>query len=146
MLDAPVVFLNQRERIDKLQSLDDTKADAAAHNSQRTRGAYIATVCRPDLSFGFSVCAQVIQLTARDAKHLSKITGEAKAHVEIELRFISTDEQTVRMAIFADAILASIVDLTLQLGFDIATVDARNNSSIVHYSSLKSKRVTRSCV
>lgn len=68
----------------------------------------------------------------------------AKADISFGLRFVPLDIDSVRIAVFADASFACNSDLTSQLGFVIALADKTNAANILHYSSFKSKRVTRS--
>lgn len=143
---ANLLHLNQRDYIAKLQAISDNPVDPAEYISQRARGAYIASVCRPDLAFGFSVCAQVTKPLAQDAKRLNKTISQAKVDSELGLRFVAIDQATKRIAVFPDASFASNADLTCQLGFVITIADAKNNANIIHYSSFKSKRVTRSVI
>ena len=50
------------------------------------------------------------------------------------------------MAVFVDAAFANNRDLSSQIGFIIALMDDEGAANIVHYSSQKSKRVTRSAL
>lgn len=51
---------------------------------------------------------------------------------------------TLRIICFADASFANNGDCSSQIGFVIVLVDEENNANILHYSSTKCKRVTRS--
>lgn len=46
--------------------------------------------------------------------------------------------------VFTDASFANNQDLSSQIGYVIALADDNNNANIIHWSSLKCKRVTRS--
>lgn len=48
------------------------------------------------------------------------------------------------MAVFVDAGFAANPDSSSQMGFLVTLMDKNNNVNIVHYGSLKSKRITRS--
>eukprot|EP00171_Calliarthron_tuberculosum_P004960 IDg4960t1 len=112
--------------------------------SQRARGAYFAAVCRPDLSYKFTTAAQCINPTAKDAKLLNKAIEAALQSRHMGLRFVSLDVSTAYIAVFVDASFASNRDYSSQLGFLIALVDSNGFANIIHYASVKSKRVTRS--
>jgi hypothetical protein len=46
--------------------------------------------------------------------------------------------------IFTDASFANNKDLSLQIGYIIVLIDGNNDANIIHWSSIKCKRVTRS--
>ncbi len=46
-----VVSLTQASHISRLKEIDENNIDIADYISERARGAYVAAVCRPDLSF-----------------------------------------------------------------------------------------------
>ena len=50
------------------------------------------------------------------------------------------------MVIFVDAAFANNRDLSSQLGFVVALMDHADATNIIHYSSQKSKRITRSAL
>lgn len=60
------------------------------------------------------------------------------------LNFVKLESSSLRIAVFADASFACNADLSSQLGFVVTLMDAHYSANIVHYSSFKSKRITRS--
>ena len=50
------------------------------------------------------------------------------------------------MAVFVDTAFANNKDLSSQLGFIIALMDDLGTANIIHYSSQKSRRITRSAL
>ncbi len=66
-----VVSLTQNSHISRLSEINEKDADNAYYISQRARGAYVAAVCRPDLSFRVSLLAQVTDPTTRHVKLLN---------------------------------------------------------------------------
>jgi hypothetical protein len=57
---------------------------------------------------------------------------------------VPLDLQTLKVVVFVDASFANNPDGSSQIRFIITLVDAYNNANIVHFSSIKCKRVTRS--
>ena len=53
-------------------------------------------------------------------------------------------KDSIRLAAFVDASFADNLDLSSQLGFVTVLMDANGNANIIHYSTAKSRRVTRS--
>ena len=51
---------------------------------------------------------------------------------------------SLRLAVFTDSSFANNRDLSSQIGFVICLIDASNTANILHWSSIKCKRVTRS--
>ena len=50
----------------------------------------------------------------------------------------------MQLVVFADSSFANNKDLSSQIGFVIVLMDTNNNTNIIHWSSVKCKRVTRS--
>ena len=114
--------------------------------SQRARGAYIASICRPDLSYGFSVAAQYQNPDSTQARALNKVINRCKEFTTTGLRFVGLDESSLCVGVFIDAAFANNPDYSSQLGFITTLMDKNNTCNIVHYGSVKCKRVTRSAL
>jgi hypothetical protein len=112
--------------------------------AQCARGAYIASVCQPEASFNLSFAAQVINPSEGDAKHLNKCLNWQIKNPDRGLKFVKLDINTMQLVVFTDASFANNKDLSLQIGYIIVLADATKKANIVHWSSVKCKRVTRS--
>lgn len=88
-----VVTLNQPDHIAKLQKVSEGSVDQSSFVSQRARGAYIASVCRPDLTFGFAVCSQVVKADKIAARRLNKAIDRAKSDEDLGLTFVQLDRK-----------------------------------------------------
>jgi hypothetical protein len=112
--------------------------------AQRARGAYIASVCQPEASFELSFAAQVINPKEQDAKALNRrLQWQIDNHAR-GLKFVELDINTLKWVVFTDASFANLNDNTSQIGFVVTLADKYDNANIVHWSSIKCKRVTRS--
>ena len=60
------------------------------------------------------------------------------------LTFVKTDVKTLRIIAFTDSSFANNKDLSSQIGYVIVLADAQNNANIIHWQSIKCRRVTRS--
>ncbi|KHJ31246.1 hypothetical protein EV44_g0287 [Erysiphe necator] len=101
-------------------------------------------VCQPESAFDLASAAQVTNPKEEDVKTLNKrlqwqINNKLKG-----LRFIHLNIHTLRLVVFTDASFANNRDLSSQIGFVITLADDSNKANIIHWSSLKCKRVTRS--
>lgn len=114
--------------------------------AQRARGAYIATVCQPEAAFDLSYAAQVINPKEEHAKQLNKRLQWQIDNPSRGLRFVQLDtsKDSLKLIIFTDASFANNHDLSSQIGFVITLADKDNKANILHWSSIKCKRVTRS--
>lgn len=54
------------------------------------------------------------------------------------------DKRLLRLIVFTDASFANNKDLSSQIGYILVLADSSNNANILHWSSIKCKRVTRS--
>jgi hypothetical protein len=111
--------------------------------AQRARGAYIATVSQPEAAFDLSFAAQVINPKEEHAKQLNKRLQWQIDNPMRGLRFVRLDIQSLKLIVYTDASFANNQDLSSQIGFVIVLSDGIN-ANILHWSSIKCKRVTRS--
>ena len=63
---------------------------------------------------------------------------------EIKLQYPNLDLDTLRILVYSDASFNNREENKSQLGYIILLSDASNRCAVLHYSSQKSKRVTRS--
>jgi len=119
---------------------------------QRARGAYIATICQPEASFDLSIAAQHQNPLEADVAALNKRIEWQLKNQERGLKAIPIDLMTAKLFVFVDGSFANNSDMSSQLGFIIVIANETSNEefkfriqgNIIHYSSVKSKRVTRS--
>lgn len=137
-LKTPIDLVGSRGQIRKAVTPKDQ------YVAQRARGAYIATVCQPEAAFDLSFAAQVTNPKEDDGKALNKRLQWQIDHFDRGLRFVKLDTTTLRLLVFSDAAFANNHDLSSQIGYVIVLADAKNRANIIHWSSIKCKRVTRS--
>jgi hypothetical protein len=126
------------------------------YREQRARGAYIATLCQPEASYDLSVAAQFQEPGDTDVKNLNKRIRWQIQNVGRGLNYIPLDLHRTKLFVFVDGSFANNKDLSSQLGYVIilGTEDDDPDSydqnsfllsgNLFHWSSTKSKRVTRS--
>jgi hypothetical protein len=118
--------------------------------AQRARGAYIASTCHPEASFDLSVAAQVNGGVKHGVPEKSDITLLNKRlqwlidNGSRGLTMVKLDLKTLRLFVFTDASFANNKDLSSQIGYVIVLADDKDNANVIHWSSTKCKRVTRS--
>jgi hypothetical protein len=112
--------------------------------AQRARGAYIASVCQPEASFDLSYAAQVTNPDEKDVKLLNKRIQWQIENSTRGLSFVKLDTKTLRLLVFTDSSFANNKDLSSQIGYVLVLADLSNKANIVHWSSVKCKRITRS--
>ena len=163
--DSPLIFngcvltqngrtisLRQKEQGKKISLIDVDAPDfRQGYIEQRARGAYIASICQPEAAFDLSVAAQHQEPTKEDATALNKRLAWQSKHLDRGLTFIPLDISTAKLFVFVDGSFANNKDYSSQIGFEIifATETIKNdeftiNGNLIHWSSTKSKRVTRS--
>ena len=112
--------------------------------AQRARGAYIASVCQPEASFDLSRAAQTVKFSPDDIALLNKQLQWQISNKSRGLRYIKLDQDTLQLVVFTDSSFANNKDMSSQIGHVICLADATNKANIIHWSSIKYKRVTRS--
>lgn len=111
--------------------------------SARAKGAYVIAVNRQDLSSAFSRASQVQNPSKSDVVFLNRAIPMVKKFPSM-MRFLRIDFQSARIVIMTDEAFATNPDNTSQLGIIVTVTDNSKNCNILHCSSTKSLRVTRS--
>jgi len=148
------LVLRQKGQGRRLELIDVKSPNARQqYVEQRARGAYIASICQPEACFDLSSAAQHQEPTEEDIKALNKRIKWQMENQDRGLKFVLLDLATAKLYVFVDGSFANNRDLTSQLGFAIilANEEMRDEEGVfkitgnlVHFSSTKSKRVTRS--
>ncbi len=121
------------------------------YKEQRARGAYIATICQPEASYDLSIAAQHQDPTDAEINALNKRLQWQIDNIERGIKYIDLDLHHTKLFVFVDGSFANNKDLSSQLGFVIILGNetrgeqtANISGNIIHWASVKSKRVTRS--
>lgn len=79
----------------------------------------------------------------RDSK---KWIALSKGNPSNDLKFVKLDKDSEQISVLADASFATSIDHTSWLGFVILLSDKFQYSNVLHYTSMKSKCLTRSAI
>ncbi|CAE7021550.1 Polyprotein [Pyrenophora teres f. teres] len=143
-----VITLRQKKQGEKLESAVDMKS----YVQQRARGAYIATICQPEASFDLAAAAQATEPTKEEISRLNKRINWQKKNVARGLSYVPVKMEDLKLYAMVDASFANNKDMSSQIGYVIILGNEVTSSdgsfkirgNIVHWSSTKCKRVTRS--
>jgi hypothetical protein len=146
------VELRQKEQGKKLKLIDHKSKDLKqAYMEQRARGAYIATICQPEAAFDLSVAAQHQDPTEADVNALNKRIKWQMKNLDRGIKYIAIDLSTAKLFVFVDGSFANNKDFSSQIGYEIILANESTQDeefeitgNLIHWSSTKSKRVTRS--
>ncbi|KAF6807096.1 hypothetical protein CPLU01_15834 [Colletotrichum plurivorum] len=148
------IILQQKGQGKKLKLVNgDSPTAQQEYVQQRARGAYIASICQPEACYDLSAAAQYKEPNDDAIKNLNRRLQWQMDSLDRGLTFIPLNLETATLFVFVDGSFANNHDLTSQLGFVVVlaneTVDHDNGTfeifgNIIHFSSTKSKRVTRS--
>ena len=153
-LRGDTILLTQKGQGTKIKVIDNTADRAQKYMEQRARGAYMASICQPEASFDLSAAAQIQQPADGDYVKLNRRLEWQAENLERGLQYVPLDLDTAKLVVFTDGSFANNRDLSSQLGYLIvlanesthgkpdSTFDIRGN--VIHWSSTKCKRVTRS--
>lgn len=134
------------QHIEKLRSLDRFDFTPKLFVTERARGAYIAAVCPPGCTYGFSKLSKATAPDENDVKFLNNAISSCKELRKSGLRFVQLKNATFCFAVVVDARFATNNDLTSQLGYLIILIHNDGNTNIVLYGTIKSRGVTRSAL
>ena len=90
------------------------------------------------------VAAQSISPQATEITALNKRLKWQNQHADRGLHYIHLDTNNLQLVAFSDSSFANNKDFSSQIGFVITIADTNGNANILHWSSIKCKRVTRS--
>lgn len=114
-LNNCVYSISQTCHINQFQKiLTDTEVNKSAFISPPARGAYIASLSRPDLTARFAILAQCQNPKKDDIVELNKLIRMAK-HNSMRLDFSKLNNDCFLLAVFTDASFARNQDLSSQL-------------------------------
>jgi hypothetical protein len=111
--------------------------------TQRARDAYVALICQSKASFDLFLAAQLIKVSSKNITTLNqRLQWQIDNHSR-DLRYVKLDSTTSQLMIFTNSSFANNRDLFSQIDYVICLVNSKH-VNIVHWSSIKCKRVTRS--
>lgn len=107
---------------------------------------------QPEAAFALSKAAQEINPGKEEAAYLNKCLAWQKNNQTRGLRFVKLAPEGLKLVIFVDAAFANNKDLSSQIGYVILLANESRmddttiaiTGNIIHWSSTKCKRVTRS--
>lgn len=146
------IILAQKGQGKKIRPVDP-KADTrtADYREQRARGAYLATTCQPEALFDLSVAAQHQEPSDAEIAILNKRLEWQADNLDRGIRYIPIDLHRAKLFVFVDGSFANNKDLSSQIGYEIVLANESYDENtftikgnLIHWSSTKSKRVTRS--
>ena len=146
------VELRQKEQGKKLKLIDHKSKDLKqAYMEQRARGAYVATICQPEAAFDLSVAAQHQDPTEADVNALNRRIMWQMKNLDRGIKYVAMDLSTAKLFVFVDGSFANNKDFSSQIGYEIILANEyaqdeefEITGNLIHWSSTKSRRVTRS--
>ena len=136
--------LSQQHCISRLHFL---KKDSSflEFSSLRAQLAWVVHT-RPDIGCAVSFAAQVTEKMHNTAcnQALNSILRHEQATADRELKYPKLDMDSLRILVYVDASHNNRENNRSQLGFLIPLADKTDRCSFLHYTSYKSRRVTRS--
>jgi hypothetical protein len=146
------MLLTQKGQGKKIELIDaNATGFCQSYIEQRARGAYIASICQPEAAFDLSVAAQHQEPSKEDAIALNRRLLWQLGNLDRGLTYIPLDLPHAKLFVFVDGSFANNKDLSSQIGYEIILANESTGDeeftiegNLIHWSSTKSKRVTRS--
>ena len=106
----------------------------------------MATVSQLEATFDLSAAAQVTNPQKGDIEKLNKRLDWQTDNATRGLQFVPLNlaPDSLRLLVFTDSSFANNPDHSSQIGYVIVLTDKHDNANILHWSSTKCKRITRS--
>ena len=150
--DDDTMYLWQKGQGKKLKLVTYGTNERVEYLQQRALGAYIASTCQPEASFELSRAAQHKDPGENEVNDLNKCIQWMMDNQDRGLRHIPLDLQVMKLFVFVDGSFANNKDFSSQIGYTIILANEimqENDNfeitgNMIHWSSTKSKRITRS--
>jgi hypothetical protein len=111
--------------------------------TQRARDAYVVLIYQFETSFDLSLAAQSIEISSENITTLNKRLQWQIDNHSRDINYVKIDSTKFRLMIFTNSFFANNRDLFSQIDYVICLTNLKH-VNIVHWSSIKCKRVTRS--
>ena len=139
-ITSNTITVSQSRQCEKISIV----TNASQYVAERARGAYISSVCQPQAAFALSYAAQTSSPDDDDIKLLNKCLQWQIDNKQFGLTYVKLDMETLRVIVFTDSSFANNKDNSSQIGYVLVLADGNNKCNLIHWSSIKCKRVTRS--
>ena len=101
-------------------------------------------MCQPEASFNLFQAAQTVEFLPDDIALLNKRLQWQITNKSQGLHYIKLDQDTLQLIVFTDSSFVNNKDMLLSISYVICHADTTSKANIIHWSSIKYKRVTRS--
>jgi hypothetical protein len=111
--------------------------------AQRIRETYLISICQSETSFDLFHAAQSTEITSDDIISLNKRLNWQIINQSRDLKYVKLNQSILQLVIFTNSSFVNNNDLSSQIDYVICLADA-THANIIHWFSIKCKRVTRS--
>jgi hypothetical protein len=112
--------------------------------TQRARDVYLTSICQSEASFDLSHAVQFTEMLSNNVNALNKRLQWQIINLIRDLRYVKLNQSSLRLMIFTNSFFANKRDFSSQIDYVICLSNSTNTTNILHWFSVKCKRVTRS--
>ena len=112
--------------------------------AQRVKGAYLASICQPKASFDLFYAAQSTDYTPDDINLLNKRLAWQRTNKSRGLKYVQLHQDSLQIVVFCDTSFANNRDFSSQIGYVVCLTDKTDIANLIHWTSIKRKRMIRS--
>lgn len=140
-INGSLIIIRQEDKIKNLDIPDTQKG----FESHRAMDQYIGVNCRPDVCSPVQFIAPGSEPTTTvEYKTLEKVVKNLRTSKEDGLTYFKLDMEALRLLLVTDESFRNARGMKNQLGFFVMMADKSVNANIVHYGSIRCRRVTKS--
>ena len=100
--------------------------------AQKTKDAYLTSLCQFEASFDFSHAVQAINISENDVTSLNKKLQWQMKNKTRNLKYVHFDQHFFQIMMFTDAFFANNRDLSSQIDYVICIADKTDNANFIH--------------
>ena len=112
--------------------------------AQRAKSAYLASICQPEASFDLFYATQSTEYTSDDISQLNKRLTWQLTNKSKKLKYVRFHQSFFQIVVFCDVFFVNNRDLSFQIDYVICLTDKTGTANLIHWSSIKCKRIIKS--
>ena len=130
-------FINNRDLVRKNLSIKNQ------YVAQRARGAYLASICQPEVFFDLSYAVQSIEYIFDDISQLNKRLAWQLINKSKKLKYVRFHQNFFQLIVFCDVFFVNNRDFFSQIDYVICLTNKTGTANFIHWSSIKCKRIIK---
>ena len=111
--------------------------------AQRAKGAYLASICQPEVFFDLFYAVQSIEYISDDISQLNKRLTWQLINKSKRFKYVRLHQNSFQLIVFCDVFFVNNRNLFSQIDYVICLADKTGTANFIHWTSIKCKRIIK---